>query len=460
MTFVNDIEMQDPKHRPKFSWWHEKLTLEVLESHFHQPLREVAEQYGLCVTFLKRVCRARGIDRWPVRKVAQIQKRQKRMGETVPQQVTSQVIASFKEEEALRLKKRVTKVKAQRVPVWDREKKRKLAGMAAPLERNLAQYLREHPTCEVYDNQDLAITGRKRTRSDAGVPSAPVKLMRFDGTYSPASSMENSSLSPSPSMASSMASSPLLTSCAAPAPPALTLGTEAAWPCLRPAPVNYTTIVTDPKMQQSTWAHEASLALERARLNTVPAATYNMAPTVVPTVPTSVADAAALGLGDIDVMSVLGTDGSYCLPELEEACLNIVATNTPRAEPVVPMLQTTAPAGVPLLAPQQAFPLITSSPMDGMACNMVPDEVVLPASDDIHMAAAAAMCPPLNTNDQVLCEGVASFMAPMKARVSDPLDDDFVPEASKQRQPNDDLCVDEINIDIDEAWAVCNPVLG
>lgn len=441
--YVNGIEVQDPKHRPKFNWWHDQLTLDVLESHFHQPLREVADMYGLCVTFLKRVCRARGIDRWPARKVAQIQKRQKRMGEQ-DQQVTTQVISAFKEEEALRLKKRVTKVKPQRVPVWDREKKRKLAGMAAPLERNLAQYLREHPICEVYDNQDLAICGRKRTRSDAGMPSAPVKLMRFDGTYSPASSIDNSSVSPSPSPP--MTSSPLLSSCAAPAPPGLTLG-AAEWPCLRVAApttnpvILNATIVTDPKMQQSTWAHEASLALERARLNTVPpASTYNM-PVVAPTtVPTSVADAAALGLGDIDVMSVLGTDGSYCLPELDESWLATVNT-TPRAD----QLQTMAPAaGVSLVAAQQqVFPIITSSPTNAMSCNMVPDEVLIPG------------------NNEVLCEGnvVTSFVAPTKT-LSDPLNDDFVPEAAKQRQPNDDLCVDEINIDIDEAWAICNPVLG
>lgn len=46
-----------------------QITLDVLRAHFHQPIQTVATEFGMCVTRLKKLCRARGIERWPQRKV-------------------------------------------------------------------------------------------------------------------------------------------------------------------------------------------------------------------------------------------------------------------------------------------------------------------------------------------------------------------------------------------------------
>mmetsp|Transcript_25272 Transcript_25272/g.63229 ORF Transcript_25272/g.63229 Transcript_25272/m.63229 type:complete len:248 (-) Transcript_25272:46-789(-) len=50
----------------------------------------------------------------------------------------------------------------EHVTIWNRSERRKVAGNAAPLRRNLARYLMRHPDCEVYFNQDLAAGVRRR----------------------------------------------------------------------------------------------------------------------------------------------------------------------------------------------------------------------------------------------------------------------------------------------------------
>jgi len=46
-----------------------KITKEVLESHFHLPMAEVAKKFQVCLTYFKKVCRSHGVKSWPYRKV-------------------------------------------------------------------------------------------------------------------------------------------------------------------------------------------------------------------------------------------------------------------------------------------------------------------------------------------------------------------------------------------------------
>ena len=45
------------------------IDVEVLKSVYDMPIEQAAKQLGVCVTVLKRICRKKGISRWPYRKV-------------------------------------------------------------------------------------------------------------------------------------------------------------------------------------------------------------------------------------------------------------------------------------------------------------------------------------------------------------------------------------------------------
>ena len=42
----------------------------------------------------------------------------------------------------------------ERITIWNNKKKSKTFGMNAPMRKNLEEYLRTHPQCEVYTDQD------------------------------------------------------------------------------------------------------------------------------------------------------------------------------------------------------------------------------------------------------------------------------------------------------------------
>ncbi|KAG7397542.1 hypothetical protein PHYBOEH_000545 [Phytophthora boehmeriae] len=49
-----------------------ELTLDELRAHFGKPIVEVAKEFGICTTFLKKICRRLGIKRWPHRQIRSI----------------------------------------------------------------------------------------------------------------------------------------------------------------------------------------------------------------------------------------------------------------------------------------------------------------------------------------------------------------------------------------------------
>eukprot|EP00903_Cladosiphon_okamuranus_P006994 g6805.t1 len=50
------------------------ITIEILQQHFHQPLMTVAEELGVSLTMIKRLCRKLGMPRWPFRQIDSINK--------------------------------------------------------------------------------------------------------------------------------------------------------------------------------------------------------------------------------------------------------------------------------------------------------------------------------------------------------------------------------------------------
>jgi len=59
-----------------------------------------------------------------------------------------------------------------RITIWNKTERRKVSGNAAPLEKNIEEYLRKHPDCSIYEGQD------KR-------PSNPMPSLAMPGHHHP-----------------------------------------------------------------------------------------------------------------------------------------------------------------------------------------------------------------------------------------------------------------------------------
>lgn len=66
-----------------------------------------------------------------------------------------------------------TLVKEARVTIWNKNERRKVSGNAAPLERNIEEYLQKHPDCEVYDGQDKGFVRVKSKQKAATAKPLP-----------------------------------------------------------------------------------------------------------------------------------------------------------------------------------------------------------------------------------------------------------------------------------------------
>lgn len=142
-----------------------RLDLATLQQHFHRPLKDAAKHFGVCVTVFKRICRSCGIKRWPARKVMMVRAKKAKLckriginedalGEIQPTaDPTGEVLLKRLQQAALDQ----IPPERRRIKIWDRLNRRKLTGMAAPLEANLKSYLEAHPERELYNGQDREV---------------------------------------------------------------------------------------------------------------------------------------------------------------------------------------------------------------------------------------------------------------------------------------------------------------
>jgi len=62
----------------------------------------------------------------------------------------------------------------KRITMWNKRENRKISGNAAPMEKNIAEYLRKHPECEVYDGQRNFVDPAVRAAQLAAEPRVTI----------------------------------------------------------------------------------------------------------------------------------------------------------------------------------------------------------------------------------------------------------------------------------------------
>eukprot|EP00296_Roombia_truncata_P009766 JP448397.1.p1 GENE.JP448397.1~~JP448397.1.p1 ORF type:complete len:116 (+),score=6.31 JP448397.1:51-398(+) len=63
-TGASKLGSSQPKRRKVT----EKVSMALLARNFNRPLHKVAEEFGVCNTTFKKICRYHGIHRWPYRR--------------------------------------------------------------------------------------------------------------------------------------------------------------------------------------------------------------------------------------------------------------------------------------------------------------------------------------------------------------------------------------------------------
>eukprot|EP00658_Telonema_sp_P-2_P025871 TRINITY_DN2042_c0_g1_i4.p1 TRINITY_DN2042_c0_g1~~TRINITY_DN2042_c0_g1_i4.p1 ORF type:complete len:278 (-),score=68.98 TRINITY_DN2042_c0_g1_i4:316-1149(-) len=159
-----------------------RVTLDILKQHFDMRLCDVARKFGCCTTLMKQHCRKLGVDKWPYRTTKKAAKRRnslrKKFGARTWSKAESLLpvpLASLGQDCLQSLKQMEQVAEAaigakRRVPIWNKIKQRKTAGMAAPFERHLVSFLERHPECEVYNGQDRRGDEAERRVSDTEDP--------------------------------------------------------------------------------------------------------------------------------------------------------------------------------------------------------------------------------------------------------------------------------------------------
>ncbi|OQR98109.1 hypothetical protein ACHHYP_09166 [Achlya hypogyna] len=54
---------------PRNGWNVKDVTLNELRPHFNKPMAAVAQEMGVCITLMKKICRKNGLSRWPHRRI-------------------------------------------------------------------------------------------------------------------------------------------------------------------------------------------------------------------------------------------------------------------------------------------------------------------------------------------------------------------------------------------------------
>ncbi|POM65305.1 RWP-RK domain containing hypothetical protein [Phytophthora palmivora] len=108
----------------------------MLQPHFERPLQHAADNFGVCTTLLKKICRRNGISNWPYRKICGLRKS----------------IASM----------------AKQVNYFDGEQKRAYADQLEKLEQELQAYLRtgNEPTEEFLQTFHAEAAEKLKKQSD------------------------------------------------------------------------------------------------------------------------------------------------------------------------------------------------------------------------------------------------------------------------------------------------------